>query len=216
MAESDSRKTWSRKRREIAGTRFGKLLVLHEVAKKNPRSRRYLCQCDCGKETEVNVGALSSGHTRSCGCLILEAVTKHGCYRGDKATKTYRAWHGMKQRCLNQFDKSYKNYGGRCITICERWRNSFENFLADMGESPMGASIDRIDNDKGYCPENCRWATTKQQANNRRSNVVIAFEGRTQTLMQWSEELGIKHSTLKMRLRRGWSVEEIFSIQPSR
>ena len=120
----------------------------------------------------------------------------------------------MKKRCLNPRHANFKDYGGRGITICERWM-IFENFLADMGERPDGMSLDRIDNNIGYLPENCRWTTVLEQNNNRRGNTILRFGGRALTISQWSVETGIKDCTISERLRHGWSVERTL-ITPTR
>lgn len=130
----------------------------------------------------------------------------HGHTSNWQQSSTYQAWAAMRQRCGNPNTKHWKSYGGRGITICERWE-SFENFLADMGERPAGCSLDRKDNNGNYCKENCRWATQRQQMNNTRVNRLITFNGITQTVSQWAEALGVKQNTLLYRLRRGWSIE---------
>lgn len=120
-------------------------------------------------------------------------------------TPTLRSWDGMLQRCTNQRDPRYKDYGGRGITVCERWLK-FENFLADMGERPAETSIDRVDNSGNYTPDNCRWATRVQQQNNMRRNHLVTFEGETHTVAEWVRIKAIKHATLWARLKRGWSI----------
>jgi len=118
----------------------------------------------------------------------------------------------MKERCENPHCKDYKNYGNRGIAVCHRWENSFENFLADMGECPKGMTIERINNNKGYSPDNCRWATRKEQNNNSRNNRIIEFKGQKETLTRWSELTGIHFKTLHTRLRDGWKIEEALTI----
>lgn len=136
------------------------------------------------------------------------ARTTHGMRR----TRIYSIWCRMKTRCNNKKSTQWKWYGAIGIKVCDRWNSSFEAFLADMGDCPSrGHSIERIDNTKGYEPGNCRWATTKEQANNRRSNTVIEFNGKSQTLMQWCEELGLKRATVGWRYRAGWPLEKVFS-----
>lgn len=131
---------------------------------------------------------------------------------GKTCTRIYRIWCRMKNRCNNKNATQWKWYGGIGIKVCERWNESFEAFFEDMGDCPSNNhSIERMDNTKGYEPDNCRWATTKEQANNRRSNNVISCKGKTQTLQQWAEELGISHSTILMRLKAGWSIERALS-----
>lgn len=128
---------------------------------------------------------------------------KHG-YAG---TSTHHVWKGMRQRCLNANAPAYADYGGRGITICERWMESFENFLADMGEKPEGLTLDRRDNNGPYSPENCAWASRKAQAENRRSNRILEFGGKRQILSQWAADMGEPVTLLAGRLDRGWPVE---------
>jgi len=123
----------------------------------------------------------------------------------------YRVWSGIKTRCTNSKDKFFHCYGGRGIKVCDRWLNSFENFLADMGECPKGLTLDRIENSRGYSPSNCRWIANKEQQNNRTNNRLIRFQGRTQTLSQWCQELNLKYKTTAQRLYNGYTVKAAFS-----
>jgi len=132
-----------------------------------------------------------------------------------KISPTYHTWTGMKDRCGNRKNKRFHRYGARGISVCDRWE-SFENFLADMGEKPPGMSLDRIDNNGNYCPENCRWATGKQQARNKSNNTLMTHAGKTQTMQEWSEELGITSSTISWRLQRGWSDEQCLLGRPQK
>lgn len=168
-----------------AGTRFGRLVVIAESERKtfpNGSSHRMLrLLCDCGKEICANLYHVKSGHTVSCGCERLGALKKawqvnkkHGHSRRDsngerKPTSEFTTWQMMKDRCFNRNSTSFKYYGARGISVCDRWCNSFENFLADMGPKPAGLTLDRINNDGNYEPANCRWATAKEQVDNRRS-----------------------------------------------
>jgi hypothetical protein len=140
----------------------------------------------------------------------MPAPIKHGHHtRKSGRSKEYIAWDHMKQRCINPKDRQFPNYGGRGITVCERWSNSFSDFLEDMGPAPGSEySIERIDNNKGYSPENCKWALKKEQCNNTRKNVKLTFGGKTLTVAQWADTLLIPRSSLYGRLERGWSPEK--------
>ena len=178
------------------GVRFGKLLVL-DVAFKDPSyGTSWKCLCDCGNETIVRNCHLVAKHTTSCGCRGKSSKTTHN----KSYTPEYRVWRDMKNRCDLSTNSAYKNYGGRGITYVERW-SVFENFYNDMGPRPTGTTLDRIDNQKDYSPENCRWATMKQQQNNKRTNRFITLEGVTKTVTEWAETLGIPVSTFRYRLK---------------
>lgn len=156
--------------KDITGQRFGRLVVTSFVGTRNAKSL-WNCLCDCGNESSVGGANLTSGGTSSCGCILTERIketqTKHGHTAGRVQSKTYRCYWNMISRCTREDDSHYKNYGGRGIKICDRWMNGFEFFLEDMGEAPIGKSIDRIDVDKGYEKGNCRWASPSMQARNK-------------------------------------------------
>lgn len=134
---------------------------------------------------------------------------KHGMTK----TREYRSWHTMKTRCYHKECPSYQDYGGRGITVCDRWLGSdgFQNFLMDMGRRPLRTTLDRIDNNAGYEPSNCRWATRKEQQNNTRRNVLITYNGKTLNMTQWAEKLGVSRATLEKRKRLGWSDKRIIT-----
>lgn len=166
----------------------------------------YNCQCSCGTVRKVRLSALRNGASQSCGCLNKEKVTtKLGLSR----TLVYRSWRNSIQRCHNSEHKAYLHYGGRGIYVCERWLNSFENFYHDMGDPPTDKhTLDRIDNDGPYSPENCRWATRHQQARNKRTSKYITYRDHEYELNDLCEKLGLNSDTVKMRIYRGWSVEK--------
>ena len=189
----------------LTGQKFGRITVILFV----DQDKKWLCKCKCGSYAKVRADKLKSGQTKSCGCLSVEAKFKHG-FTG---TRIFRVWDQMITRCYNTKNKKYLYYGGRGIKVCDRWRYSFQLFLKDMGPPPSGHSIDRMDNNKDYAPGNCRWATPKQQANNRRDNVFLTFKGKTQTISQWSEELGVNRGMISQRIQRyGWSVDRTLVI----
>lgn len=153
---------------DISGKTYDRLTVIRKVQNKNQKhNTHWLCRCTCGKETVVSKPNLTSGHTKSCGCLNKDIITKHGKYK----TAEYKTWCAIHSRCKNHKLKGYKNYGGRGISVCERW-GSFENFLSDMGKRPSSKhSIERVDVNGNYEPSNCKWATTKEQSINTRIRI---------------------------------------------
>lgn len=205
---------------DITGKRFGRLTVVglygFKRSKSRPNQREVVwnCQCDCRKNINVGQSSLCYGNTKSCGCLHLERAyafrRTHGQCVNRKPSKIIMVWNSMKQRCLNPKNKHYYCYGGAGIHICARWMK-FENFLADMGEPPLGMSLDRIDNCGHYEPENCRWATSVQQANNKRTNRILEHAGRRMTLAQWARELKLGASVISGRIMLGWPIAEALS-----
>lgn len=191
----------------IAGKRFGKLVVLRRES--NGRRKHWLCRCDCGTEKLVQSGGLIDGSTSSCGCargdLISKANKRHG--RAGKGDPTYQSWLAMQKRCDNPNDHQAARYKNRGITVCDEWRD-FTVFLSDMGERPEGKTLDRINNDKGYCKENCRWATPREQSLNRGNNRLITALGKTRAISEWSRECGVSIPVISSRLARGWPPEK--------
>ena len=202
--------------RNRVGERFGRLTVVgpHARRENGGQVRTYWrCRCDCGNYVEVFVGSLTEGLTQSCGCYRDEvsgarftALNKTR-NRGLGEEPLYKTWAAMIARCQNERDQAYHNYGGRGISVCARWRESFAAFKEDMGPRPSGRTLDRINNDGNYTPENCRWATTQEQNRNRRGLCLLTFQGKTRTITEWAAEIGISRMTLYNRRRRGWSVE---------
>jgi hypothetical protein len=193
----------------MIGKKMGSLLIFEFAGTRGSAQHAlWRCKCDCGNETVASGAYLRNGRIKSCGCgmkktqFTKEKTTTHGMSR----TRTYKIWRGMVARTTTKTDKSHL-YFDRGIRTCDRWL-SFENFYADMGKAPDGMSIDRIDNNKGYEPGNCRWATSVEQNNNTRRNRLITARGESMTIAMWARKIGIKPNTIYYRLRRGWTPEE--------
>lgn len=189
----------------ITGKRFSRWVAQEPVGQDKGGNWLWRCVCDCGSITTVKYTSLATGRSKSCGCLAKEISSTSAITHGMTGTPTYYSWVSMKVRCLNSNAPNYSNYGGRGIKVCERWL-SFENFIEDMGQRPKGTSLDRIDNDGDYTPDNCRWANSEVQHRNTRANVNLTYKGRTQCLAAWADEVGIRRNTLQKRIASGWSV----------
>lgn len=198
-----------------AGERKGTTVVLREIAHQwfhNQHFRVIECRCDCGTIHTQRLTIWRYRPALSCGCLKY----KNPYFTHHKSRDAiYQVWKRMRQRCSKPSDKNYQNYGGRGIKVCDRWLK-FENFYADMGDPPPGLSIDRIDNDGNYEPGNCRWATTREQANNTRKNSVHSAFGRTMTVTEWARVFDLRPETVFGRLRRGWPIEMAITTRPIR
>jgi len=196
-------------RSDISGHRFGKLTAIKPSHQDSSYRWHWLLVCDCGERVTAPKNALDAGYNKSCGCTKKMPDNYHGM----KGSPVYNSWQAIKSRCNNTGDKDYPRYGGRGIAICEAWDAEFMAFYKDMGDRPEWAtSIDRIDPAKGYTPENCRWATAKEQANNRRNTRRVLHKGRGFTLSQLSEIHGIDHDILYARIfSHGWSVDRAVS-----
>lgn len=207
-----------------AGERFGELTTVMRVDMPAKVSgvvhAGWLCRCSCGASVMVFTGNLRTGHTTKCQTCAdatrREKLTRHGHTVGGKVSKVYSVWAGMVARCTRPSSHKYPDYGGRGITVCDQW-TKFDNFLADMGDVPFsGAQIDRIDNDKGYEPGNCKWSTRKEQGRNKRNNVLLTLNGVTRTLPEWAEITGIGYDALKQRVRSGWTDERALTTPQRR
>lgn len=193
---------------DLEGKQFDRLTVIGFVGRKW-RNAVWLCECNCGNVTQVKSSALINRTTKSCGCLKDENTSKRSRTHGHAGALTglqsaaYNAWCNMKTRCTNENRKEFARYGGRGIQICDRWMNSFENFIEDMGEPPANHSLDRIKNDEGYSPTNCKWSTMKQQANNTRRNRIVVIDGQSMTAKQAAERYAVSEFTIYGRLNRG-------------
>lgn len=195
------------------GDMYGRLTVTKQIESLNGRSR-FECLCSCGSIHFVLGQNLRNGDVQSCGCFQKESASEVHTRHGRTGSTEHDIWRSMKQRCCNPNKRSYSRYGGRGIKVCDDWSHSFEAFYRDMGPRPsMQHSLDRIDPNGHYEPSNCRWATKVEQQNNMRSNRIVEWRGRKQSLSQWSKELGINRSTLEGRLEWGWTVDEAFTTK---
>jgi hypothetical protein len=203
--------------KDLSGKKFWRLTLI-EIVKRKP-TPIYLCKCDCGSIKKIDHYSIIYGKTKSCGCLKNENTaqrsTVHGLLTKENKITNKRAleiYTSMKARCYNKHKKNYMNYGGRGIKVCRRWKHSFEKFFTDMSPIPPPPfSLDRIDNNKGYSKDNCRWATIKEQRRNRRNNKIISYNGKQQCVSAWAEETGVKYTTLMRRFNRGWDHNKILT-----
>ena len=203
----------------LIGKKFNKLTIIKEIGKAKNGQSIWLCKCDCGNITKVMYGNLVKGTVKSCGCLRKENIKNRIIKHNKSSTRLYTTFYKMKARCYNKNDPAYKNYGGRGIKVCDKWldkENGFMNFYNwamdngyDENKNKKEQSLDRINVNGNYEPNNCRWATAKQQANNTRINHIINYCGKKYTLTQLSDFLGIKLNTLIWRLNHNWKQEEL-------
>lgn len=193
---------------DLSGQRFGRLTVIKK-AESSKGKTKWHCKCDCGRETTVFGCNLKKGVAKSCGCLRNEATSERRTSHGQRWTRLYNIWEQMKGRCTRPAHPFYRLYGGRGITVCDEWRDSFKVFhdWAMANGYAENLTIDRIDTNGNYCPENCRWADLVTQANNTSRNHLLAYNGEVHTLAEWSKLTGINYMSLKTRIRRGWSIE---------
>lgn len=201
--------------KDHTGEKFGRLTVIKRDKSVYGRGVCWLCKCECGKECVVLGTYLRNGDTKSCGCLHKDTVSKRMSTHSLSKTRLYRIWNNMKTRCYNPNSDNYKYYGGKGVYICDEWKDNFLNFrnwAVDNGwdENALGqeCTIDRIDNNKPYCPDNCRWANHIEQCNNQTSNKVFEYNGETHTMSEWARLLNINYSTLKDRIRKGLTFED--------
>lgn len=172
----------------------------------------YLCECDCGNKSVVTGQRIRTGETKSCGCLSKKLTKARNRKHGFAGTHIYMIWAGIKSRCTNINNPKYKDYGGRGITMCNEWLNSFEKFYKDVGERPDGLTLDRIDNNKSYFKENCRWATKSEQSKNRRNTIFMEHMNKKMCLKDWAKELNKPYSSMKIHAKNGLSIEQIIGV----
>lgn len=192
--------------KDLTGKRFGRLVALWPIT-----PRRWVFRCNCGKRLVASRGNVNAGWTKSCGCyrkdICRKRATKHGWCA--KRIAEYRVWTSMRERC-RRGGKDGRNYADRGIKVCKRWE-CFPNFLKDMGKKPTGYTIERINNNKGYFPSNCKWATHLEQNRNTRTNRRFSFDGKRMLIPEWAMITGIPKSTLWVRVRRGWPLPRVFT-----
>lgn len=195
---------------DLTGRRFNMLVVQRRVANSKRGQSRWECLCDCGNSTIVTASNLKTGAVKSCGCLKHKKHDTHHLSH----TPLCKVWYKMRQRCYSINDQAYKDYGGRGITICDEWKNNFESFYnwSLANGYTDGLTIDRINNNDGYSPQNCRWSTPKEQANNRRSCRYFTFDGKTMNLMQWCNLLNLPYKIVHSRIYKSkWTFERAIS-----
>lgn len=191
---------------DLSGKRFGYLTVVSVAEDDNKHhGQKWVCKCDCGNMVVVRGDGLKSGHTKSCGCTNKRRTT-----HGKSNTRLFKVWTSMKQRCQNENDSKYNDYGGRGIKVCEEW-SDFDCFFLWSSNNGYkeGLTIDRINNDGDYAPGNCRWTTRKIQMSNRRNTIYLEYNGEKRSLSEWSDIVGVKRKTLDSRYRKGWTEERI-------
>ncbi len=198
------------------GIRYGRLLVIDDSLYQHPPSgkvRACKVQCDCGTIKIVRLNTLVLGLTQSCGCIFTEMIVKRNTKHGLSKDPLYGMWLGMKNRCYIKSNNEYHNYGGRGIKVCDEWRSDFVSFhkWAYSHGYQKGLTIDRIENDGNYEPNNCRWATHVEQGQNRSNNHKLYFNNKYQTLSQWAREVDLSPGVILSRIKRGWSTEKILT-----
>ena len=200
--------------KDLTGQKFGRLTTLYRLHNIKGKTK-WLCVCDCGNLKEVILSDLLLGKSKSCGCLAKELVSSRSTIHGQCGTRLYRIWTKMKERCYTTTNKRYKDYGGRGVAVCAEWKNGFMSFynwaMANGYDDTL--TIDRIDVDGNYEPTNCRWITMKQQSRNKRSNIIFTYNGVTHCLIDWCNILNLKYNTIKMRIKRGWSIERALELE---
>lgn len=188
----------------MIGKKFGKLTIIEEYKQRDKHGKIvYKCLCDCGNYHDAVGVDLRKGNIKSCGCL-------RGNMHGKTRTRLYNTWSHMKQRCYNEKDPHYPDYGARGIVVCDEWKDDFTNFYSWAMDNNYqeNLTIDRIDVNGNYEPDNCRWATKKQQNENKRNSIHLTYNGKTKTISQWCKELGLKHSIIYVRYHLGYTDKE--------
>lgn len=197
------RRDWS----AVLGEKHGRLTVTAVLGRDAASKMVLRFRCDCGNSIDARYNNVAQGTTRSCGCLGREVAAARFRTHGLSGDPVFQCWVDMNKRCYNPAMPCFEHYGGRGITVCDRWRDSPKNFIADMGPRPPGYTLERLDNERGYSPDNCEWRPMVDQQNNKRTNRLLTYAGKTQTVSQWARALGLPKGTLSHRLRSGWPLE---------
>ena len=184
------------------GNTYGRLTVISKDVAGSSGQIKWKCGCTCGNTVIVRGDSLRGGATLSCKCLNNEIASNSFTKHGMSKTTTYRSFYNMLHRCYRASHKNFDRYGGRGIKVCDRWKNSFVNFVSDMGDKPIGMTLDRINNDKNYEPDNCQWATQKEQSRNTSRNVILSLHGETKCISDWAKDLKIPIETLSSRINK--------------
>lgn len=196
---------------DLKGKVFGRWTVIDDPSINGRGECYWHCICECGTTRIVRAQSLVNGKSKSCGCLHKDTITTHGMTK----TRTFKSWETMKQRCCNHNSPDYHNYGGRGVRVCKRWLDSFDNFLSDMGERPKGKSLDRIKNNLGYFPENCKWSDTSEQQRNKRNTRKVTYNDEQKTIYELADISGLPPKIIGDRLYAGWDIDRIM-ITPVR
>lgn len=199
---------------DISGQSFHRLKIIKYMGRTNKYKHKYLCLCECGNEHVADYNDIITGHTKSCGCYGKDMLLLSNIKHGKGGTKIYNTWKHLIGRCVDKKNKDYKNYGERGIKVCPEWLKSFDTFAADMGEPPSpGHTIERTDVNKGYSKDNCIWLLAALQGKNRRNNHNLTYQGKTQIVTDWSNELNIPLTTILNRIYRNLSIDQVLSTQ---
>jgi hypothetical protein len=191
------------------GQIYGWWTTLHAIPSPPMAKKRWLCKCKCGTIKNVDINSIRSGGSTSCGCRRIQTLLKRFTTHKLSYTSIYHIWYSMLDRCNSPTNSAYRNYGARGIKVCPRWQENILNFVSDMGPRPSGMSLDRIDNNGPYSPDNCRWATRLQQGRNKRNNIRITFNGQNLPLSEWAQKIGRPRSCVYYRWQQGMPVEKI-------
>lgn len=198
---------------DLTGQKFGRLTAVRYIGKSKGKQTMWECLCDCGNTVNVQQQNLKNGHTKSCGCYNIDCIMERQRTHGETRTRIYRIWHDMNYRCSSPKHRSYPLYGGKGVKVCDAWRDyeTFRDWAFQNGYED-GLSIDRIDSEKDYCPENCRWATDTEQANNTNRNRYYTIDGVTDTLANLCRKYNMPYATISSRLRDGWDIVDALTL----